>query len=115
MQCCVHRLGRWAGPAFAAAVLSCLLDGSGGGGGGASAGGGGADLVGQGALVASSFIFGLLRVRTQLQLKHHAPGVLNLSRMVCMGALAFVPLLVDVAAGGASRATMSRVGHITST
>jgi hypothetical protein len=32
--------------------------------------------------------------------------------MICMGILSFVPLIVDVLCGGASRATLGRLAHI---
>ena len=93
--------------AFVAAVVSCLADSA-----GAASGAGGTDWLGNGAVVLSTFIFGVLRVRTQLHLRTHDSETLNTSRMVCMGLLSCVTLLIDVASGGESRTTLGRLGHI---
>lgn len=94
--------------AFGAATISCVADN-----GAAATGSSGArDVLGQGALVASSFAYGLFRVRTQAHLKAHAPEALNLARMICMGALATLTLVADVILGGGSRAALARIRHV---
>ena len=96
--------------AFAAAIISCLSDAGSASAGGAS--GGGADAIGQAALVASSFAFGISRVRAQVLLKKHDVEALNSARMICMGGLSALVLLADVVVGGASRRTLTRLHHI---
>jgi len=97
----------WAGCAlaFAAALLTTLYEGGGGGGGGGS-------LIGQASLIASAFFFGIFKVRTQVHLRTHSPERLNTARMVAMGALSFVPLLVDLGLGGDSRRTLTRLHKV---
>jgi len=94
--------------AFAAAVTSTVADSY----GSQHAAAAGGELLGQGALVFSSFAFGLFLVRTQVHLESHPPEALNSARMVAMGACSILLLLVDVAAGGASARTLSRLQHV---
>lgn len=103
-------LNTWLGctVAFIAAIVSCLADGVGGASGGAST-----DWLGNGAVVLSTFIFAAQKVRTQILLRTHEAEALNSARMVGMGVLSVVTLLMDVAAGGASRVTLGRIGFIT--
>jgi drug/metabolite transporter (DMT)-like permease len=91
--------------AFCAALISCLSDADGG-----AVGGG--DLVGQAALVGAAFAFGMSRVRAQVHLREHPTEALNTARMLSMGGLSFLVLLADVALGGASRRTLTRLGHV---
>jgi len=93
--------------AFVAALLSCLAD-SAGSGAAASAS---VDWLGNGAVVLSSFVFGLQKVRTQVLLRDLDPARVNSSRMICMGAFSIVVLLADVLAGGGSRVTLGRLHH----
>lgn len=101
----------WAGCliAFCAAIFSCVLDGSQSGGGG---GGGGGHALGAAATIASSFLYGLSRVRASSLLRGHEPAALNARRMTYMGLLSVVVLLIDVSLGGPSAYTLRRVAHI---
>ena len=101
----------WAGCvlAFVAAMLTTIADGAGSAGGGAAGKG---NLLGQVSIIASAFFFGLSRVRTQVHLRAFAAERLNTARMVSMGVLSLVPLLIDVALGGASRRTMTRLHKV---
>ena len=105
-------LNTWLGCllAFAAAIISTVADG-------ASISGestGGVDALGSVAVLLATMVYALQRVRTQVHLRSHESEALNTSRMVCMGFLSAVPLFFDVAAGGASRATVLRIRHVTS-
>ena len=99
----------WAGCilAFCAALVSCIADQ------GADSSGDGGDRLGALAIVASSFLYGLGRVRASMLLSRgHDTAVLNASRMTNMGALSIVALVIDVACGGPSAHTLVRVHHI---
>ena len=105
-------LNTWLGCilAFAAAIISTVADG-------ASISGestGGVDALGSVAVLLATMVYALQRVRTQVHLRSHESEALNSSRMICMGLLSAVPLFFDVAAGGASRATVLRIRHVTS-
>jgi len=103
-------LNTWLGCvlAFAAAVISCLADAVQPSGGAAI----GVDWLGNGAVVLATAVFALQKVRTQQRLRTYAAAEINTARMVWMGVLGFVPLLADLAAGGPSRTTLTRLGHI---
>mmetsp|Transcript_33281 Transcript_33281/g.107481 ORF Transcript_33281/g.107481 Transcript_33281/m.107481 type:complete len:485 (-) Transcript_33281:35-1489(-) len=94
--------------AFGAAALTAAVDYARGGGGE----GGGGSLPGAVALVASAWVDSVYRVRTTVHLRTHAAEALNLARMCWMGALSAGIFAADVAAGGASAATLRRIGHV---
>lgn len=99
--------------AFTAATISCLFDSAPAGGAAASAAGASAvDWLGNGAVVVSTAIYALQKVRTQRWLVNLDAEALNTARMVCMGAIGCAPLLLDLVAGGGSRQTLGRLGHV---
>jgi uncharacterized membrane protein len=97
--------------AFGAAVLTAIIDAS-RGDVGMTASGRGNSMVGAAALVASALVYSLFRVRTTVHLRAHPASRLNLARMCWMGGISALMLLVDVALGGPSAATLRRVGHV---
>ena len=104
----------WAGCAlaFGAALVTAYAGADGNGGGAAGGGANGARMLGQLALIGYAFFFSLQRVRTQVHLRSYASEALNTARMLSMGALSFIPLLLDTALGGASRRTLTRLGYV---
>ena len=100
----------WSGCAiaFVAAVVTTLVES----GPGQAHGAGSHDYLAQAALIASSFFFGIGRVRTHAHLRTHRAESLNTARMVCMGAMSVVPLLFDLASGGSSRTTLTRLHKV---
>jgi drug/metabolite transporter (DMT)-like permease len=104
----------WAGCAlaFGAALVTAYAGADGNGGGAAGGGANGARMLGQLALIGYAFFFSLQRVRTQVHLRSYASEALNTARMLSMGALSFVPLLLDTALGGASRRTLKRLAYV---
>jgi drug/metabolite transporter (DMT)-like permease len=103
----------WAGCglAFGAVVLAGLTDMGGDAGVGMAQDRANA-LIGQGAMVASAFAFGLSRVRAQVHLQKYPAEQLNTARFVCMGSLSAVPLLIDLVLGGESRVTLTRLHKV---
>jgi uncharacterized membrane protein len=97
--------------AFGAAVLTAIIDAA-RGDVGVSSSGRGNSILGAAALVASALVYSLYRVRTTVHLRVHQASRLNLARMCWMGGISAVMLIVDVALGGPSAATLRRVGHI---
>ena len=123
------------GLAFGAAVLVAVVDGIQDGGGMTSAA---LNLRGAAALVVSAlrwleliaslseplmafdgfrpqvgaFLYGWFRVRTTVHLQSVSAASLNLLRMCYMGAISTALMLLDVARGGPSAATVRRIRHI---
>ncbi|KOO31952.1 hypothetical protein Ctob_004798 [Chrysochromulina tobinii] len=101
----------WAacGLAFGAAVLVAVVDGIQDGSGMTSAA---LNLRGAAALVVGAFLYGWFRVRTTVHLQSVSAASLNLLRMCYMGGISTAVMLLDVARGGPSAATVRRIRHI---
>jgi uncharacterized membrane protein len=59
-----------------------------------------------------AFLYGWFRVRTTVHLQSVSAASLNLLRMCYMGAISTAVMLLDVARGGPSAATVRRIRHI---
>ena len=93
------------GLAFAGTVLTALIDCGTGKSLDSSAG----PIC---SLIASAIFYALYRVRSTVHLQIHSSTRLNLARMIMMGVYATAVLVVDIACGGSSARTLTRLRHI---